>query len=202
MNIYIRPTSTHKEAYKQTSILLGLPYSNAKLENITIDMSNHKILTMQLSVNRELPSNTNLKNITIYCPIGKASLMDSSLHGVMYILDISCSPCEENRYNITSGALRTDNKTANIKPFQYGEKASRTFTGLSANVIKSLSRKKCPVGGMCLQGITRTRGSFYGYIDSQDNIIYKSCLLNYCCDNSEKCFTYNTCQLNCEGFLC
>ena len=64
--------------------------------------------------------------------------------------------------------------------------------------------KNCTNGGYCQNGITVSRGNYYGFkTNNSNNIEYIPCPALYCCSSETKqCSSYDTCNTNRVGHIC
>ena len=157
--------------------------STVALKNVSIgDLDSSGIQNYMVIITELYPD----ENTLIRCFPGK----QSAVHGrfinttnAFYRTKVSCAPCHQNKYLLSSAVLQFTNSTRS---------GYRVSKGNCSN---------CPFGGICEKGQIRAKNNFWGYEINTFEVQFINCPFGYCCSGSS-CRTYNSCRPGREGILC
>ncbi|XP_057307443.1 uncharacterized protein LOC130645462 [Hydractinia symbiolongicarpus] len=160
-------------------------YTNARVyyTNVSVSITNTSldvpILDGIRCDNKKVCGMNHLINLSLSCPYnyGVVPLRNYRL------FSFQCRTCAKGMYSLTRDQITVPGnglvyKKSDFKCFQ------------------------CPPGGKCEHGIV-SKGNFWGYVESDNKIVFLSCPTSYCCSQTTtKCFSYNTCNKKRTGILC
>lgn len=93
-------------------------------------------------------------------------------------LEFNCFQCSYKTYSVERGGIYNVN-------------------------IKNITCLHCPPGGECKDGRLTAKPNFWGIKSTTDGTVhFSTCPLGYCCEDEDKCQTYNSCHGNRRGVLC
>lgn len=128
----------------------------------------------------------NIKNSSFTCGRGYYMTFISRKTFPYWTMQTKCTSCIKGYYSLT--------------------KDSQKFKNLIWTYIRrnhSELCQKCPSNGVCEKGHIRSKGAYWGYVNSKTRkIVFLPCPSYYCCPSLQQCSSYNTCINNRTGRLC
>lgn len=128
-----------------------------------------------------------VRNFSVSCGRGNflkmLSMKDSDLSPLTLL---RCVSCEKGQYNING-----DYHIWRKSQMWWRVKMNQSDVCLD-----------CPSNGKCEGGQIRSKGAYWGYKKSTNEIEFLPCPASYCCPSLRQCSSYNTCAENRQGRLC
>uniref|UniRef100_A0A7M5V891 Uncharacterized protein n=2 Tax=Clytia hemisphaerica TaxID=252671 RepID=A0A7M5V891_9CNID len=186
-------------------IFLGAGYYS--LENIRIESySNSTVTTAAVEVGSPNAKGykSTISNVTAFCTTNLKSKQNliGSIRGKK--LSMICKPCEIKKYTMQKSFLRLKGNSSKYAYKTYKDDDRNQNNLLDEILTDDESREftchDCPVGGSCKNGI-RSSGNFYGYDQSDGQVLFTACPRAYCCTKKE-CKSIDSCKSNRTGTLC
>ena len=187
------------ESLSLTNLTLDLSDTNGAAILPVIIFERNKLIPVNISERNKTNRHIDL-DINVECPYNYYPNSVSDFFKSKFAYRLSCKSCARGLYSFNRGftTLTGINLTE-----------ERRFYQRPRNLISNISETKkpfkchaCPAGGIC-ESTVRSRGNFYGYVNTNGMLQFIPCPEHYCCSKEGvDCTSYNTCNSYRTGILC